>query len=164
MENIDFILEKVEKDKENILKNLLEYYLYDFNVFYEDDLNENGRFEFVETSNYILKDNYEAFFIKVNNNYAGFILINNKTQFAKQPATRIEEFWIMPKYRKGLFAFRVLQYVFSMYGGEKEFLILMENKRWLKVIDYWIRKNYKIIKTQEITKWENVKFKIYVII
>lgn len=40
-ENI--VLEKVVKDKENILKQLLEFYLYDFNNYYEDDLSENGR-------------------------------------------------------------------------------------------------------------------------
>lgn len=163
MKEINFILEKVEKNKENILKNLLEYYLYDFNMFYEDDLNENGKFEFVNTSDYILKNNYEAFFIKVKNNYAGFILINNNTRFANQPATKIEEFWIMPKYRKGLFAFKVLKYIFSMYIGEKEFIILKDNKRWFKVFDYWLNKNYKVIKKENIIKWENVEFALYVI-
>lgn len=160
---MEFILEKVEKDKEDILKNLLEYYLYDFNVFYEDDLNENGRFEFIETSDYVLKDNYEAFFIKVNNNYAGFVLVSDKTQFAKQPATKIEEFWIMPKYRKGLFAFEVLKYVYLSYNNEKELFILEDNKRWLRIMDYWLNKNFEIIKTDEIIQWGDVKFKVYVI-
>lgn len=74
-----FSLEKVKKEEENILQNLLEFYLYDFNFFYEDDLNDNGRFEFIDTSEYFTKEKYESFFIKVKDKLAGFILINNKT-------------------------------------------------------------------------------------
>ena len=42
-----FKLIKVNEKNKNDLKNLLEYYLYDFNVYYEDDLNKSGRFDFI---------------------------------------------------------------------------------------------------------------------
>ena len=157
-----FSLEKVKKEEENILQNLLEFYLYDFNFFYEDDLNDNGRFEFIDTNEYFTKEKYEAFFIRVKDKLAGFILINNNTELIKN-GTRIEEFWIMPKYRKGYFAFSVLKEVFSRYQNEIEFIILEQNKRWLKAINYFINKNYTILEKEEITKWDTEKFKLYLI-
>ncbi len=157
-----FSLEKVKKEEENILQNLLEFYLYDFNFFYEDDLNDNGRFEFIDTNEYFTKEKYEAFFIRVKDKLAGFILINNNTELIKN-GTRIEEFWIMPKYRKGYFAFSVLKEVFFRYQNEIEFIILEQNKRWLKAINYFINKNYTILEKEEITKWDTEKFKLYLI-
>lgn len=157
-----FSLEKVKKEEENILQNLLEFYLYDFNFFYEDDLNDNGRFEFIDTNEYFTKEKYEAFFIRVKDKLAGFILINNNTELIKN-GTRIEEFWIMPKYRKGYFSFSVLKEVFFRYQNEIEFIILEQNKRWLKAINYFINKNYTILEKEEITKWDTEKFKLYLI-
>lgn len=158
----NFSLEKVKKEEENILQNLLEFYLYDFNFFYEDDLNDNGRFEFIDTNEYFTKEKYEAFFIRVKDKLAGFILINNNTELIKN-GTRIEEFWIMPKYRKGYFSFSVLKEVFFRYQNEIEFIILEQNKRWLKAINYFINKNYTILEKEEITKWDTEKFKLYLI-
>ena len=48
-----FKLIKVNEKNKNVLKNLLEYYLYDFNIYYEDDLNESGRFESIDVEPYI---------------------------------------------------------------------------------------------------------------
>ena len=72
-----FKLIKVNEKNKNVLKNLLEYYLYDFNIYYEDDLNESGRFEFIDVEPYINNNNNKAFFVKVDNYYAGFILTSS---------------------------------------------------------------------------------------
>ena len=159
---MNFYLEKVNKDQKNILDNLLEYYLYDFNIFYEDDLNENGRFEFIKTSEYFEKEKYDAYFIKVNNNYAGFVLINNQTELIDK-GTRIEEFWIVPKYRKTYFAFQILRELLRMYNENVEFMILEKNERWKKIIEYMINKNLKLINQKEILKWDSEKFKLYLV-
>ena len=52
---MNIILEKVKKEEKEILNNLLEYYQYDFNIFYNDDLNKNGKFEFINTDKYFNK-------------------------------------------------------------------------------------------------------------
>lgn len=72
-----FKLIKVNEKNKNVLKNLLEYYLYDFNIYYEDDLNESGRFESIDVEPYINNNNNKAFFVKVDNYYAGFILTSS---------------------------------------------------------------------------------------
>ena len=40
----------------------------------------------------------------------------------------------MPKYRKGMFAFKVLNKILSEIHGKAEFIILNKNNRWLKVV------------------------------
>ena len=76
----------------------------------------------------------------------------------------VEEFWIMPKYRKGMFAFEVLKKVLFEMHGKIEFVILNKNERWLKVVDYWIRKNYQVLNVENIKKWETEDFTKYTIL
>ena len=76
----------------------------------------------------------------------------------------VEEFWIMPKYRKGMFAFEVLTKVLSKMNDKIEFVILNKNERWLKVVDYWIRKNYQVLSMENIKKWETEDFTKYTIL
>lgn len=148
-----FELEKVRKDEKEILKNLLEFYQYDFNIFYNADLNKNGRFEFIDTDEYFKDTENKALFIRVNGKYAGFILVSNNTVYANKGKC-IEEFWIMPKYRKGMFAFDVLREVFNQIQTKIEFIVLKKNKRWLKSLNYWVEKNYRIEKKVDIKKWD----------
>ena len=149
----------VNEDSKNILKNLLEYYLYDFNIYYEDDLNDSGRFEFIDVEPYINSDTKKSYFVKVNNYYAGFILIKQVEEI-----NIIEEFWIMPKYRKGMFAFKVLNIILSEIHGKVEFMILNKNKRWLRVIKYLISKKYEILKVENIKKWDTEDFTRFTIL
>lgn len=158
---MEFSIEKVKKEEKDTLKNLLEFYQYDFNVFYDDDLNENGRFEFINVDTYFEDADNEALFIKVKGKFAGFILISNNVKYAKQGKC-IEEFWIMPKYRKGMLAFEILEAIFKKINTKIEFIVLKKNERWLKVINYWIQKNYKVERKINITKWDE-DFDLFVI-
>lgn len=154
-----FEMFEVKKESQDILENLLEYYLYDFNIYYDDDLNDKGRFEFIDVKPYINNENNKAYIIKVNNKYAGFILIKKTAEL-----NSIEEFWIMPKYRKGMFAFKVLKSIFSQMNGKVEFLILNKNARWLKTVNYWIYKNYQVLKVQNVKKWDTEDFTKFTIL
>lgn len=150
---MEFRLEQVKNQEQDILKNLLEFYLYDFNFYYEDDLNKNGRFDFIDIKPYFENSNNTPYFIKVNDNYAGFVLLAKTND-----VNTIEEFWIMPKYRKGYFAFSVLKEIINLCNGKIEFIILNQNERWLKTIKYLVHKNFKMIKTEKYIKWEVVEF------
>jgi predicted acetyltransferase len=155
---MDFKLEKVNEEEKEILKNLLEFYLYEFNVYYEDDVNQKGRFDFIDVEPYFKNNKNKAIFIKVNNNYAGFVLISDKNE-----TKCIEEFWIMPKYRKGFFAFQVLKEVIEEINGKIEFIIINQNERWMKVLKYLINKHYKVISEENIKKWEVYDFTKFII-
>ena len=155
-------LEKVTIKEKEILNNLLEYYQYDFNIFYNDDLNENGRFVFIKTEKYFKQSGNQDFFVVLDEKYAGFILISKDTIYTNNGSC-IEEFWIMPKYRKGMFSFQVLKKLVNIIKGKIEFIVLKENKRWLKSLNYWIEKNYIIEKKEDIKKWDNYDFTLFVI-
>lgn len=156
---VDFEIIQIKEDEKEILKQLLEFYLYDFNLYYEDDLNNKGRFDFLNVEPYFNLNNHKAYFIKVKGNFAGFVLlIRNNGIYT------IEEFWIMPKYRKGYFAFNVLSKIIDMCHGKVEFVILNQNEKWLNVVKYLANKNYKVINTEEFTRTDKVKFTRFQII
>lgn len=91
--------------------------------------------------------------------YAGFVLLIEKNE-----TVIIEEFWIMPKYRKGYFAINILNKVMKLYDNKNyEFIILNENIRWLNVIEYLINKNFNLISKEKFIKWENVEFTKFII-
>ena len=69
----------------------------------------------------------------------------------------------MPKYRKGMFSFKVLKELSNIIKGKIEFIVLKENKRWFKTLNYWIEKNFKIEKKEDIKKWDNYDFTLFVI-
>ena len=108
----NFELIRVNRDNKYILDNILEYYQYEFNEFYNfyDDLNENGRYELISSDKYIYDINYRALIIKKDGKIAGFIMINNSTKFTKT-GIYIAEFYIMPKSRKGYFSIDILKYI-----------------------------------------------------
>ena len=140
---MEFLFEKVDIEKKEVLENMAEFYQYDFNIYYSDDLNSKGRFGFINTNKYIDNDKNEAWFIKVENKYAGFVLISSDTYQIKEGKC-IEELWIMPKYRNGMFAIKVIKELFEKLQGKLEFIVMKQNERWLKVLEYIAKKNYKI--------------------
>lgn len=82
---MEFVLERVSRENQYILDNVLELYLHEFNEFYNycDDLDENGRYNFMVTDKYVEDKSHKAYLIKVNGKIAGFIMINNETKYVK---------------------------------------------------------------------------------
>lgn len=129
------------KHDENILKNLFEYYSYDFSKYYNYDLNDNGKFDKVNVEKYFDKSIYQVYLIKVDKKYAGFIIAKKEEKF-----NCVNEFWIMPKYRKGFFAYNVLKQFSQYMYGFWIFGILNNNDRWTKALECMIKRNDDICK------------------
>ena len=73
---MNYILDKVRSDKKEILYNLVQFALYDGSRYIENELKENGKFEYKWFNNYFTDKNREAYFIKKGKTYLGFIMIN----------------------------------------------------------------------------------------
>lgn len=145
--SIEFI--KVNKNNEEAFKNIYEFYLYDMSKFFSHDVDEKGRFANQNTEKYINNEMTDAILIKNNGKYAGFFLI-----LKKKDINVIEEFGIMPKYRKGFFSYNVTKKLFIAEHKKTKFTILNENKKWLKCMEYFIKKNNdicKLVEKKEIT-------------
>jgi len=104
------------KDKE-VLRNLMEYYLYDFSEMEHFDVDPHGRFEYKYLDHYWTESDRHPYFILVDGMYAGFILVNQQEVHGKA-CFSIAEFFIMRKYRKKGIGESVAGQVFDRHRGD----------------------------------------------
>lgn len=111
---MNYILEKVTLDKKEVLHNLLQFALYDGSKYIENELNENAKFDYKWFNNYFTDSDREAYFIKNNDLYLGFVMINGNLKF-NNSGKSIAEFLIMPQYRRNHIGKRVAIEIFEKY-------------------------------------------------
>lgn len=133
---MDIEFKKISVNEKEIFKNILEFYSYDFCQYYNYDLNENGKFEKINVEKYFENNIYQVLFIVINKKIAGFIIKKEDETFKY-----VDEFWIMPKYRKGLLTYRVIKEFRKLMDGIWIFSILNNNDRWLKSLEVMLKKN-----------------------
>ena len=94
-------LNRAEKAQKVILRQLLEFYCYDFSEYLFTDVNEQGLFNYRHLESYWSEPNRIAHFIMVNGKYAGFVLINKQFKIINDPSGHvISEFFVMRRYRR----------------------------------------------------------------
>ena len=144
---MEYQLEKVTFYKKDILYNLLQFALYDGSQYIENELNENGNFNYTWFDNYFTDDNRESYFIKSQNKYIGFVMINENLKF-NNSGKSIAEFLIMPQYRRHHIGKKVAMEIFNMYPGwwEVEPIENSESayKFWKKTIEEHTLNNFEI--------------------
>lgn len=68
-------LVKVSMHQKMVLRHLLELYQYDFSEFDYADVNEYGLYDYKFLDHYWTEPDRIPFFIKVDERYAGFVLL-----------------------------------------------------------------------------------------
>lgn len=68
-------LEEVQAKDKNTLRHLLNLYLYDFSEYTNDDVNKTGEYQYKYFEDYFTEKERKAFFIRDDNQLAGFALI-----------------------------------------------------------------------------------------
>ncbi len=112
--NIEVV--RVEKSEQQILHNIMQFYIYDFSQFINSiEVNEQGLYEPFNLEEYWTRENKHPFFIKVDGILAGFVLVNSQT--GTSPAS-IAEFFILKKYSGKGIGKIVARKVFDMFLGE----------------------------------------------
>ncbi len=152
--NISII--KATSENKATIQNLGRFYVYDMSRycgFLPDwETPPNGLFECRDLSSYCEKPDRHAFLIKVNNELAGFVLIN-KIGSSPDVDWNIREFFVISKFQgKGVGGY-VAEQVFSQFHGTWETSQMPENKTaidfWEKIVDRYTKgrfeKSYKII-------------------
>ena len=81
---------KAEKDHKTVLRQLLEFYCYDFSEYLQTDVNTHGKFEYPYIDAYWIESDRHPYFIKVDGKYAGFILINKECELRAKSRRRSE--------------------------------------------------------------------------
>lgn len=104
----------ITKDKERVLFNLLQKYLYEMTAYYDDPMDEDGNFSYKYLPYYFTDKDRQAYFLYDDETMIGFALINTHS-FTGEPIDNcIAEFTIFPAYRhhgKGMEAIEALRAV-----------------------------------------------------
>ena len=144
---MNYVLEKVNDSKKDILFHLLQFSLYDGSQYIENDLNKECLYDYRWFNNYFTDLDRDAYFIKNNDEYLGFVMVNENLKFNKSGKC-IAEFLIMPRYRRNHIGKKVAIDIFNMYDGEWE-VQPMENNPiayafWKNTINEYTNGNYEV--------------------
>ncbi|SMF76953.1 Predicted acetyltransferase [Paenibacillus uliginis N3/975] len=140
---------EVLEEQKSVLRQLIELYEYDFSEFNNNDVNQYGYYGYSYFDHYWLEPGRVPFFILVNGNLAGFILVNSFCYCLKEENSRsISEFFIMRKYRKQGVGIKAAHMVFNLMPGHWEVLQHPENHTshhfWNRAIDSYTNGQFNI--------------------
>ncbi|MBE4908239.1 GNAT family N-acetyltransferase [Bacillus luteolus] len=116
---------RVEKNEQQILHNIMQFYIYDFSQFINSiEVNEQGLYDPFNLEEYWIHENKHPFFIKVDDVLAGFVLVNSQTETS--PAS-IAEFFILKKYAGKGIGKVVARRIFDMFLGDWKITQIAKN-------------------------------------
>jgi len=153
IQNVQLIKATIEN--KFILRNLLQFYRYDFSEFNQDDIQDDGLFPgypYLEEY-WNDPDHRYPYLIKCDNKFMGFVLVKY-TAFEQRNYFSIGEFFIARKYRRKGLGSAVARLVFDKHRGEWEVHQIKTNEPaqefWNKVIDRYTEGNFR-------ERWEGEK-------
>lgn len=122
-------------EEKEILKNLLALYLHDLSEFTADlNIDSQGFFEYDALEQYYEYESLTPLLYKINNEYSGFILLNNPPYAPKDVDYYINEFFILKKFRRKGLAKKVIKKLFDLYPGRYLVLQMLANR---PAINFW---------------------------
>ena len=134
--NVELIY--ASRDYKDVIKNLMQFYIYDFSEYVDRDIEEDGLFKPYPDLEDYWKEETDKFpyIIKKDNKYAGFVLV--KKPESKKRFYSIAEFFVMRKYRREGIGKAVATQIFKLYKGQWEVHQRENNipaqKFWINVI------------------------------
>jgi predicted acetyltransferase len=150
-------VENASMEQKVVLRNLLEFYKYDFSEFDPEDVNKHGEYGYKYLDHYWIEPERYPFLLKIDEKYAGFALVRkiNHEGINGESYYSMAEFFIMKKYRKSGVGKQTAFYLFDLFPGKWEVKEIEENvqaqKFWRKVISEYTNDNYKEIQRDD---WE----------
>ena len=131
-------LKEVLEIEKSILRNFYSLYLHELSNFTTNlDVGEDGVFHYEELDKFWDVDGLSPYFIKLNDEIIGFILLLERPFLKKSNDYGINDFFILNKYKgKGL-AVQAAGKIFEEKPGQYFVMQVVENKRavafWKKV-------------------------------
>jgi predicted acetyltransferase len=139
----------ISKDEKEILRNLLEKYLYEFSQYDNHDVNDIGLYGYDYLDNYWTEDNRGAYFIRIDNKLAGFFMVNDYREIEIETNCTLSEFFIMHKYRKLGIGTYTANYIFDNFKGKWQLMYHPKNTVskifWNKIVSKYTNGNYRTI-------------------
>lgn len=128
---------KASKEDKEIIQNLGRFYIYEMSRYCgflpNWDTPSNGLFECIDLSSYFEEPDRYAFFIKVDNELAGFVLIN-KIGSTPDVDWNIGEFFIISKFQGKGIGRKAAEQIFDQFPGVWETSQIPENTA---AVEFW---------------------------
>jgi predicted acetyltransferase len=127
----------VPQAQQSVLANLLELYIHDFSEFIDLRIGEDGGFGYEPLPSYFDESTRYPFFIRVNNQLAGFVLVQQGSQVTDNANIwDIAEFFVLRRYRRHRVGLRAAHQIWRMFTGDWEVRV-MENHT--AALGFWQR-------------------------
>lgn len=145
---MNFELIQASNEYKDTIRNLMQFYIYDFSEFVKCDVEEDGLFgAYPYLEDYWREENHRfPYVIKQNDKYVGFVLVR-LIESEERNYFSIAEFFIMKKYRKEGIGKSVAKQIFNLHKGQWEVHQLESNKPaqifWNKVINEFTQGQFK---------------------
>lgn len=135
------------------IQNMARFYVYDRTKYMGWECPENGLFECIDFKHYLENPDKQAFLIRVNNELAGFILLD-KMVLTEKVDWNIGEFFVLAKFQGKGIAEEAAKEIFRQFPGKWSVAVMPENIKavnfWRKIITDISGGNFKeIFKTEE---------------
>lgn len=135
---LHYSIKQATLEDKYILKNLMQFYFYDFSEFVEAHLYKDGLFEELPNLNsYWEEVGRFPYLVEYNGKHAGFVLVG-EVQETDRNYFSIAEFFIMKKYRRTGLGKIVANHVFNLHKGDWVVTQVEKNipaqKFWVKII------------------------------
>ena len=99
---MNITITSISKDEKEILRNLLEKYLYEFSQYDNYDVNDIGLYGYDYLDNYWTEKSRGAYFLRVENKLAGFFMLNNYREIEIETNFTLSEFFIIDLFNNWL--------------------------------------------------------------
>jgi len=119
-----------------IVQNLARFYVYDRSGFMSWGCEEDGNFECIDFKHYFAQPDHKSFLIKVNDELAGFVLIDKKQITNQKVDWNMGEFFIIAKFQGTGVATKVVHQTFADHKGKWSVGVMTEN---IKALKFWHR-------------------------
>lgn len=140
---------EVEEEEARTLDRMLDYYCYDYSEFDRADILDSGSYEYIDVTTYLQQETNYPYFITYNDEYAGFALVQKKTD-ETGIYWYLQDYFIMRKYRQYGLGRRVATKLFDHFEGEWEVRQDATNEPaqafWERVIGAYTNDSYRSIR------------------
>ena len=145
-----------------VVRHMMELYQHDFSEFDGTDLDEHGQYGYYDLDCFWINPTFSAFVIKVDEKWAGFVLVNDEVIDPDNSAT-IVEFFVLRKYRRHGVGRHAAQAILGAHPGRWEIKVIKENPAafifWEKVIkSTWPGQEHAVMADDE--QWRGPVFTV----
>lgn len=116
-----------------IIQNMARFYVYDRSGYMGWGCEENGMFECIDFKHYFEDRDKKAFIVKVENELAGFILLDKET-LINPIDWNLGEFFILKKFQNKAVGKYVAKEIFRKFHGKWLVAVMPQN---IKALTFW---------------------------